>query len=346
MLELDESGPAAAGIVDDDERTVILGVEVTPVFSVARRKLGIDRAGCGLALLVLVPVLEADPFTLGAEPSLEVDELEVVEPAVPGLCTWPDGALFLSDVRVDVESWVPLLPTDATESAGLDLPLDSEARLLMDGVGRSVGVPAFRGDSLAEAGRPLVTMRGVIWPGADLVWLVSAECKLERCDDDVDDEEDRPMLLVELLDDDDRARPALAAVVPEKVLGLSTLLARVEDALADREPTSAAPALAGLCLGFIPAARPADSGGGRPFPSSVEEEDANPERGRSVSFLVSLAFRELAEVFVASAIDFGTVSVPSDSAIPTSELPVPLSTVSPESVPLEASACIACSAED
>lgn len=206
------SDPTAAGSVDDDERTVILGVDVTPVLSVARRKLGIERAGCGLALPALVLVFEADPFTLGVEPSLEDDELKAVEPAVLGLCvladdTAPEEAVALSDVRVDVDSCVPLVPADATESAGLDRPLDSDARLLVDGVGRKIGVPAMRGESLdddvAEAGRPLDPMRGVIWPGVALVSLVSAERKLVRWVDDDADELDRLVLLVELPEADD-----------------------------------------------------------------------------------------------------------------------------------------------
>lgn len=135
-------------------------------------------------------------------------------------------------------------------------------------------------------------------------------------------------------------------MVPEKVLGLSTLLLRVRDALADREPTRAAPALAGLCLGFIPAARPADKGGGRPFPSSVEEGAADPVRVRSLSFLLSLTLRALAEVFAVSVTDAGSASVPFVCTVLTSELPPPLSTLGPESGPLPSSDCIACSAED
>ena len=67
-LDVPLVGPAAAGSVDDEERTVILGVEVTPVFSVARRKLGMERAGCGLAPLKLV--LELDALSLWMDPSL------------------------------------------------------------------------------------------------------------------------------------------------------------------------------------------------------------------------------------------------------------------------------------
>lgn len=159
--------PAAAGSVDDEERTVIRGVEVTPVFSVARRRLGMDRADCGLALFRLV--LELDSFNFGVEPSLEEEEVEAVEPAVPGRCVlaWDAAGITdaLSDVRVDVDSWVPVLPVDAAERAGLDRPLDSEARLLVDRVGRKIGVPAKRGDSLkdgvVEVGKPLAPMRGV-----------------------------------------------------------------------------------------------------------------------------------------------------------------------------------------
>lgn len=110
LAPFDESGPEteAAGMVDDDERTVILGVDVTPVLSVARRKLGIDRAGCGLVLPALAPTLGAGPFTL-VKPSLEDDELEAIEPAVPGLCALaddadPEGAPIFSDVRVEVDS--------------------------------------------------------------------------------------------------------------------------------------------------------------------------------------------------------------------------------------------------
>ncbi len=36
---------AAEGSVEDVERTVMRGVDVTPVFSADRRKLGMDRAG-------------------------------------------------------------------------------------------------------------------------------------------------------------------------------------------------------------------------------------------------------------------------------------------------------------
>lgn len=194
---------------------------------------------------------------------------------------------------------MPLLPADATESAGLDRPLDSDARLLIDGVGRSIGVPTMRGDSVdrddaAEVGRPLAPKRGVIWPGVAFVWLVSAECRLfRRVDDDEVEDTDRLVLPAELLEADDCVRPAFAAVVPEKVLGLSTPLLKDEEALADREPTRAAPALAGLCLGFIPAARPADTVGGRPFPSSVEDNAAEEGRVRSASFFASLPFFSL-----------------------------------------------------
>lgn len=81
-------------------------------------------------------------------------------------------------------------------------------------------------------------------------------------------------------------RPALAAEVPENVLGLSPF-ALALDPLVEREPTMAAPALAGLCLGFIPAARPPDGAGGRPLPSSVDVDAAEPGRSLSVAFLVS-----------------------------------------------------------
>lgn len=90
----------------------------------------------------------------------------------------------MSEVRVDVESCVPVLPVEAADSAGLDRPLDSEAMLLVESVGRKIGVPAKRGDSLNEGvvdvGRPLAPIRGVTWPDVALVWFVSAECRLAR----------------------------------------------------------------------------------------------------------------------------------------------------------------------
>lgn len=73
-------------------------------------------------------------------------------------------------------------------------------------------------------------------------------------------------------EDWDCAIPALAAVAPEKVRGRSALLSTLADALTERE-LSSAPALAGLCLGFMPATRlpAAAAGGGRPLPSSTED---------------------------------------------------------------------------
>lgn len=68
---------------------------------------------------------------------------------------------------------MPELPVDAAESAGLDRPLDSEARLLVDSVGRRMGVPANCGESfeagVVEVGSPLVPTRGVTWPDVVLV---------------------------------------------------------------------------------------------------------------------------------------------------------------------------------
>lgn len=168
-VEVPLEPPAAAGKVDDEERTVMRGVEVTPVFSLARRKLGIDLAGCGLAAVVLMLVFELDPFNRGVEASLDEVELQAVEPAVPGRCIFVCCATVdcgFSEVRVVVDSWVPALLVDAAESAGLDRPLDSDARLLVDSTGRRTGVPTRRGDSLDagvfEAGSPLAPMRGVI----------------------------------------------------------------------------------------------------------------------------------------------------------------------------------------
>lgn len=96
---------AAAGNVEDEERTVILGVDVTPAFSVARRKLGIDRAGCGRVAAALVPT--DDAVNLGVEPSLDDAKPEAVEPAVPGRCVLLCCAVVdvvLSEARVVVES--------------------------------------------------------------------------------------------------------------------------------------------------------------------------------------------------------------------------------------------------
>lgn len=60
---------------------------------------------------------------------------------------------------------MPALVLDATESAGLERPLDSEARLLAEGVGRSMGVDVIRGDSLKVGvdvgGSPFAPIRGV-----------------------------------------------------------------------------------------------------------------------------------------------------------------------------------------
>ena len=157
--------PAAAGKVEDEERTVIRGVDVTPVFSVARRKLGIERAGCGLE--TLIPV--ADPFNRGVEPSLDETVAEAVELAVPGRCVLAcciAAGCVLSEVRIVIESWVLALLLDAVESAGLYRPLDSDARLLVESVDLRMGVPAKRGESLeagvVDKGRPFAPMRGVI----------------------------------------------------------------------------------------------------------------------------------------------------------------------------------------
>lgn len=60
-------------------------------------------------------------------------------------------------------------------------------------------------------------------------------------------------------------RFACTAVVPEKV----RVLSRLSDVLMVR-PVEAAPALAGLCFGFMPAANPEAESGGRSFPITVE----------------------------------------------------------------------------
>lgn len=208
----------------------------------------------------------------------------------------------MSDIRVDVVNWVPLLLTDAAESAGLDLPLDSEARLLVDGVGLRTGVPASRGDSLADgvvdAERPLAPIRGVIWPDVALIGFVRAECRLARWAEV--DALDGPTLPVDVLDAEVCVRPALVAVVPENVLGLSTLPLEANDALAGRA-VGAASALAGLCLGRIPAASPVEESDGRPLPDSVEVEAADPARTRSASFLGPAANAVAPATFLGSA---------------------------------------------
>ena len=108
---------------------------------------------------------------------------------------------------------------------------------------------------------------------------MSAERKLARCIDDA-------VVGRTTFPDADCARPALAAVVPEKVRGLS-MAVTPDVALTERERTRAAPALAGLCLGFIPAARPLDATGRRPLPSTVELDAEETVRLRSPAFLVS-----------------------------------------------------------
>lgn len=86
VLPLAEAVGAATATVDEEERTVILGVDVTAVLSVARRKLGMDRTGCGLTTLFFAPVLQADPFNRDVASSRIDTEPDVYEPAVPGLC--------------------------------------------------------------------------------------------------------------------------------------------------------------------------------------------------------------------------------------------------------------------
>lgn len=119
-------------------------------------------------------------------PSLDDEELEAADPAVPGLCVFDDGCVVegLSEVRVVVDSCVPVLPVEVADNAGLDRPLDSEARLLIDGAGRRIGVPTRRGDSfddgVIDVGKPLAPICGVDWPGMALPRFVSAECKLVR----------------------------------------------------------------------------------------------------------------------------------------------------------------------
>lgn len=115
---------------------------------------------------------------------------------------------------------------------------------------------------------------------------MSAECKLARWFD--------VALAVRALPVPVWERPALAAVVPENVRGLSAAFA-FDDALAEREPARAAPALAGLCLGFMPAARPLDAEGGRPLPRTVEFDAAEAVWVRSAGFLVSVLFCALLE---------------------------------------------------
>lgn len=175
---------------------------------------------------------------------------------------------------------------------------------------------------------------------------MSAECKLVRWLDDVEEVE-RPMLLAELLEVDDWVRPALFAVVPEKVLGLSRP-PEAEEPLAEREPARAAPALAGLCFGFMPAASPADNGGGRPLPSSAEVDAADPGRTRSASLLLSLTLRAPTDVFAVSVTGAGSVSVLEDGLTVATEVALMgrLSTADLESGPPAKSACIACSADD
>ena len=104
------------GRVDEEERTVIRGVDVTPVFSVPRRKLGIDFAGCGLALPAEL-VLELFSLGEGRDDTL-ADE---TEPDVTGLCVFDCcAAETFSMGRVVVDSCVPELPVDAVERPGLD----------------------------------------------------------------------------------------------------------------------------------------------------------------------------------------------------------------------------------
>lgn len=84
--------------VEEVDRTVIRGVEVTPALSLPRRRLGIDRAGCGRApgiVVLCVPILGV---------VLSLDK----EPAVPGLrAAFPEEVAVVDvfiDVRVEEES--------------------------------------------------------------------------------------------------------------------------------------------------------------------------------------------------------------------------------------------------
>lgn len=168
----------------------------------------------------------------------------------------------------------------------------------------------------------------------------------------------RPTLPVEPFETADGVIPALAAVVPEKVRGLSVPPLALEAAPAEREPARAAPALAGLCFGFIPAARPLDDDGGRPKPNSVDVdvdvdvEAADPVRVRSGGFLWSVLLWAGVEVFADPAVDEVTAFMLDEVSVLTSldwvllESETSVTLARPELADCTASACNACSTED
>lgn len=157
---------------------------------------------------------------------------------------------------------------------------------------------------------------------------------------------ERPTLPAATPEPADWVKPAPAAVMPENVRGLSKPL---ELALAEREPNRAAPALAGLCFGLIPAARPPETKDGRLLPKSTDVDAAKLGRIRSLAFLGSDLACADTDVFVGSA--QGTVETfkcEDRLALPQlfwAECPfASLSTVFPAFV--AASDCMACSADD